>query len=448
MNSYAPFDTKQTEYMIKCQSSWFNVAEGGKRGAKNVINALAFCIALENHKNKLHLIGGVSISAAKINIIDCDGYGIINYFSGRCKEGKYKNKDCLYVSTVTGQKILLISGGAKDGDEKYIKGNTYGMAYITEANECHPKFLKEVFDRTISSDDRKVFHDLNPKAPNHEYYKEILEFHEKMQKKIPSYGYNYCHFNIFNNLSIDDEKLRIILRTYDKSSIWYKRDIQGLRIASAGVLFGEIANNEVRYLTTTKIPGYVTTGVDFGKNGSNHAFCSQIIARNFNNVLVVRSDEVDCSKNAEEVKDKDGIGQKLKSLEVGFIKHIKYVLKLYGHIDCIYPDSAEPALIDFLINCLKKNGLNIPVKGSIKIPINDRVYMFGLLLMQDRIKFITGETKEIVTSLQEAMQDEEADDDRYLDDGTSDIDVLDACNYGIESWYAQLVRLGGLRDDR
>lgn len=443
MNSYAPFDVKQIEYLNKCQSSWFNVAEGGKRGAKNVINALSFCIALENHKNKLHLVAGVSMSTAKINTIDCDGYGIINYFHGRCKEGKYKGKDCLYVYTKTGEKVLLIAGGAKDGDEKYIKGNTYGMAYVTEANECHEKFLKEVFDRTLSSENRKVFHDLNPKAPNHWYYTEILKFHEEQQIKNPNYGYNFTHFNIFNNLSITNDKLKTILSTYDKTSIWYKRDILGQRIASAGVLFGEIANNKMRYITDKMMSGYITTGVDFGKNGSDHAFCSQIISRAYREVLVIRSDEVDCSKDTEEIKDDGGIGQKLKGLEIGFIKHIKEVLKITGRIDCIFPDSAEPALIDFLISCLRKNGLSIPVKGSLKIEIKDRIYMFGLLFMQDRIKFLNKGTDYIITGFQEAMQDEEAEDDRWLDDGTSDIDILDACNYGIEQWYAQLIQLGG-----
>ena len=140
----------------------------GKRGGKNVLNALCFCILLENHPDRLHLLAGVSIANVKLNIIDCDGYGITNYFSGRYREGKYKNKDCLYVRCADGkEKILLISGGAKDGDEKYIKGNTYGMAYITEANECHQKFLKEVMDRNISSTDRKIFNDLNHKPQDH-----------------------------------------------------------------------------------------------------------------------------------------------------------------------------------------------------------------------------------------------------------------------------------------
>ena len=60
-----------------------------------------------------------------------------------------------------------------------------------------------------------------------------------------------------------------------------------------------------------------------------------------------------------------------------------------------------------------------------------------------QVKFVKNETEEIVKGLQEATQDENAEDDRYLDDGTSDIDILDANNYGIEKWYKQLLRIGG-----
>ena len=46
-NQLAPLCEKQANYIRKCQTSWFNVAHGGKRGGKNVTNGLAFCIALE-----------------------------------------------------------------------------------------------------------------------------------------------------------------------------------------------------------------------------------------------------------------------------------------------------------------------------------------------------------------------------------------------------------------
>ena len=441
MNSYAPFNQKQVDYLHRTLECWFNVAEGGKRGSKNVLNALCFCILLENHKDKLHLVAGVSIATVKLNIIDCNGYGIMNYFSGRCREGKYKNKDCLYIKCADGQeKIILISGGAKDGDEKYIKGNTYGMAYVTEANECHPKFLKEVFDRTISSSNRKIFHDLNPKPPAHWYYTDILDFHEQQQKEDSSYGYNYEHFNIFDNMSITNEQLKTRLKTYDKNSIWYKRDILGNRIANAGILFDLIANNKERYLTKNKMTGLITCGVDFGKNGSKHAFCTQVLSRSYREVLVLRSDEVDCT-NQDGVQDTDGIGVKLKQLKDGFIKHIKYVIMNYGKVDYIFADSAEPTIIDFLQKSLENENIHIPVKPSIKIPIEDRIHLIGVLLMQDRLKFIQGETNEIVLSLQEATQDDKCEVDRWLDDGTSDIDILDAFNYGIENWSRELMLL-------
>ena len=208
MNKPAPFSMRQYEYMQHCLTSWFNVAEGGKRGGKNVLQTLIFCMLLEEHENKIHLVAGVSVATAKLNILDCDGYGLLNYFEGRCREGKYKDRDCVYVQTKTGEKIVLVSGGGKNGDEKLIKGNTYGMAYITEANECHPQFLKETFDRTISSTNRKVFHDLNPKDPEDWYYTEILRFHEEQQEADSEYGYNYGHFTLVDNMSLSDEKIR------------------------------------------------------------------------------------------------------------------------------------------------------------------------------------------------------------------------------------------------
>ena len=52
MNNPAPFSRRQYEYFQRCIYSWFNVAEGGKRGGKNVLQTLIFCTLLETHKNK------------------------------------------------------------------------------------------------------------------------------------------------------------------------------------------------------------------------------------------------------------------------------------------------------------------------------------------------------------------------------------------------------------
>jgi len=235
-----------------------------KRAGKNVLNILAWCDIIEGHKDKLHLAAGVSVASARLNIIDSNGYGVLEYFKGRCRSGKYQERDALYVQTQTGEKVILISGGGKEGDERYVKGNTYGSVYVTEVNECAQTFVKEIFDRTLSSQDRKIFFDLNPKAPNHWFYTEILDRHQENNYKYDKYGFNYEHFTLHDNFSFSDDKIREIVRTYQKNSVWYIRDILGKRTNAEGLIYdmyspaneyedGQGANMEMwyhRYYTT------------------------------------------------------------------------------------------------------------------------------------------------------------------------------------------------------
>lgn len=434
-NELAPLDKKQVNYILNSKKCWLNVAHGGKRGGKNVINVLAFCIALENHPNKIHLVAGYDTASARLNIVDCDGYGLNNYFGGRCHEGKYKNRDCLFVNTPKGEKVILIVGGGKANSFKTIKGNTYGMAYITEVNECNQEFLKEVEDRTLTSGDRKIFHDLNPKSPKHWYYTEYLAFHEKQQKENEDYGLNYEEFNIFDNLSISNEKLKNVLSTYDKSSIWYKRDILGKRVANESFLFKQIIEQEERYIIEDVKHGYISVGVDFGGNDSAHAFVTSQIMRDYSEVICVKSTKT------EVIED---IHQRLEQLKKEFKKHIVASLLKCGRIDVIYADCAEQILISALQEVLDELKLHIPIKNSIKKPISSRIYAINMLLMSDKLKFVKGDTKEIIIALQEVVQDPDEIDDRWLDDGTSDIDTLDAFNYSCENWYNQILKnIGG-----
>ena len=267
MNIPAPFSENQMRFFWNCFDHWFNVAEGGKRGGKNVLITMAYCTILEKHPSRIHLIAGVSTATARLNILDCDGFGLKNYFEGRCREGTYQNRDCLYIQTATGEKVVLVSGGGKAGDEKLIKGNTYGTAYITEANECSETFIKEVFDRTLSSPDRKVFHDLNPKAEGHWYYESILNLHEKKQSENPKYGFNYGHFTIADNMSISDEQLRAVLATYDRSTVWYARDILGKRKAAEGLVYPFFSAGQDTYLfhgDASHIDGQFYVSIDYG----------------------------------------------------------------------------------------------------------------------------------------------------------------------------------------
>jgi len=238
-NQYAPFNVRTVEYFKNCikPKNWLCVAEGGKRAGKNIINILAWCTVLETHPDYLHLAGGVTNSTAKMNIIQSNGFGVANYFKGRCREGKYQDRDALYITTKAGEKVILIGGGESNGSERLIKGFTLGTVYVSEANECAESFIKECFDRTISSSLRKIFFDLNPKNPQHYFYQTILDVHQEKSHIYHDYGYIWQHFTIADNLSISTERMKELLKTYKRNSVWWIRDIAGLRTAAEGVIY-------------------------------------------------------------------------------------------------------------------------------------------------------------------------------------------------------------------
>ena len=137
MSKYAAFTKKQAAYIKRSGSCWLNVAEGGKRAGKNVINIIAFAMNIEVTTDKIHLAAGVTQGTARMNIIDSNGFGLKHYFEGRCREGKYQGVEALYIKTANGEKVVLIAGGQKINDAARIKGFSLGSVYITEANECH-----------------------------------------------------------------------------------------------------------------------------------------------------------------------------------------------------------------------------------------------------------------------------------------------------------------------
>lgn len=421
INTPAPFTQNQVDYLHRTMTSWYNVAEGGKRGGKNVLQVLAFCMALQNHPNKLHLIAGVSQTTAKLNIVDCDGFGLMNFFDGKCRQGKYNDRSALFVQTKTGEKIILVSGGAKDGDEKYIKGNTYGMAYVTEANECHPNFIQEVFDRTLSSADRKIFHDLNPKAESHWYYTDVLDFHQEKQRRDRKYGYNYGHFTIADNLSIDDEKLRNTLKTYQKGTVWYERDILGRRKTAQGIIFPNFASDQTPYIIKQEdLPKRfrsIECGFDIGGNGS--AYAMTCTGQGYDGIQY----KLKAEKRQADKMSMDDVE--------GFVTEFcDYVEKKYDvRIDSINCDH-----IDVIINTINDN-TKYSAGKCYKPPLQDRVFLYSKLFKTQKVKFVEDECEDLIDELCELVFDPKSEEAVYLDDSSYQIDTWDSNIYSESSYW-------------
>lgn len=424
--AYAPFTVRQQEYIARSRTSWLSVAEGGKRAGKNVINILAWAICLDDHPERLHLAAGVSIASAKMNILDSNGFGLRAIFQGRCRVGKYMGKEAMYIQTFVREKIVIFAGGAKANDAAYIKGNTFGTAYVTEANECHQSFVQEVLDRTLSSRRRQIFMDLNPKPPRHWFYTDFLNFQEKLRDEGKNPGYNYGHFDIFGNLSLSNDQIREIVRKYDRSSIWFQADILGKRTASAGRIYPDYSYDATDLKDDRKWHYWeYAIGVDVGGTDATVA------------TLIGITDRFEEVHLLDGIYHRQGLSERMTeskyaSLIAGWVERVS---KVHPGICTIYVDSAAKMFRACLREELANRKLTqYAIHGTDKSDgINQRIELISQLLAQKKLKIAPSMSKWHEALQMATWSTKEFEKGKWvrLDDGSYPVDCLDSMEYAI-----------------
>ena len=441
------FSEKHKEYIRRCVSCEFNVAEGAVRAGKTVDNVYAFAHELKTAPDRIHLATGSTVGNAKLNIGDCNGLGLEYIFRGQCHWGKYKDNEALYIkgpSTRFQQKIIIFAGASKVDSFKKIRGNSYGMWIATEINLHHDSTIKEALNRQLAAKHLRVFWDLNPDNANANIYTEYIDKYKKQaeEDKFPG-GYNYMHCTLYDNMTISDERKRKIEAQYDPNSIWYMRDIKGMRVVASGLIYRRFADD-----TSTKQFVFcldkkptdlmeIILGIDFGGSGSGHAFTATAITRGYSAVIALASERIAC-------KDEQGNQIEIDPEQLGtmFCNFCRKIISRYGYITTVYADSAEQTLIAGIRSSLRRNGLGwIRVENALKTEINDRINALVMLMAQGRFFYVGKECASLVTALCTAVWDpNEITKNVRLDDGTSDIDSLDSFEYTFERSISMLIR--------
>ena len=235
---WKPFSDKHKEYIKQALDSRMCVAEGAIRSGKTIDHCIIAQAYLETCKDKIHLASGSTVGNAKLNIGDCNGFGLEHLFRGRCRWGHYKDNDALLIKTLTGEKVVIFAGGGKADSYKKILGNSYGLWIATEINEHYDSldsrtsFIKVAMGRQLAAQQPFILWDLNPCNPGHSIYESYID------RYLDSYkGYLYEHFTIDDNLSITPERRDEIEQQYVKDSVWYRRDILGERCIAEGLVY-------------------------------------------------------------------------------------------------------------------------------------------------------------------------------------------------------------------
>ena len=427
------FSEKHMDYIRRCRECTVNVAEGAVRACKTVDNIYAFCMELQKTRDKLHLATASTIANAKLIIGDCNGFGIEHYFKDQCRWGKYKGNEALIIkgaSTNFKTRIVIFCGGMLESSFKSIRGNSYGMWIATEINLHTDSFIKEAFNRTLAADKRKIFWDLNPDNPKAKIYTEYIDRYrnDSVEGKFIG-GYNYGHFTIDDNINIPEQRREEIRSQYDTSSVWYKRDILGIRIAADGIIFRGFADDPERYIRddieTEKITS-INIGIDFGGNKSKTVFVATAFLDGFKSLTVIAEHKIEGGKG-----DVDP-GQINKE----FITFVEALYKKFpAHlIKYVWADNENQAVINGLRYACRNARLAVQVMDCKKAPCNERIAALTSLMAQDRF-FVLRDCRHVIESLAEQIWDPKITDrDVRLDNGTCDIDTADALEYSFSKF--------------
>ena len=250
----------------------------------------------------------------------------------------------------------------------------------------------------------------NPDAPQH-WVKKFLDSDADI----------YCQTStIFDNPFLPPEFVDNLCKEY-AGTVYYNRFILGQWVAAEGIIYRQFCDNPERFIIDDLEPGdavrNAVIGVDFGGGSSAHAFCC--MGFTIRGKLVV----------LDEYREKQALDP--TRLEAQFLD---FVLRCRARwlITDVWCDSAEQTLINGLRAAAARTGLGLNIGNSLKRPINDRIRATCILMGAGRF-FVARSCRETIDALKSALWDSnKVTEDVRLDDGTTNIDSLDAMEYAFE----------------
>lgn len=304
-----------------------------------------------------------------------------------------------------GEKCYCL-GADKINQVDRIRGSSIKYCYGDEVVTWHEdvfNMLKSRLDKPYSCFDGTC----NPDSPNHWFYKFL-------QSDADIFLQNYT---LEDNPFLSREFIENLKKEYS-GTVLYDRYILGRWALAEGLIYKEFADHPQAFMVSREaLPerfDYIGIGHDFGGNRSNHAFVATGISFD-NHMYKLRAKSIPAT------------GMSFIQLEREFRAFVEGIIRDYGYPDGVYCDSAEQTMI----NSYRQN-TTYPVYNSLKKPINDRIRCTLLLMGGGRYHIVEGECEDLVNGLKTAVWDKDALQDKRLDNGTSDIDILDADEYSFE----------------
>ena len=399
---------KQAEYIRGANRLW-NGKIGATQCGKTYIDTLYVIpsrIIERRGKPGLNFITGVSKSTLKRNIIEpmkeLWGDGLISDINGE------------NAATLFGAKVYCI-GAEKISQLSKIRGARIKYLYIDEVTDINEEVFN-FFPTRLSFEYSVCDFTGNPSYPTHH----IKKFIDRTDIDI------YCQsLTLYDNVFLSPKVIKQYETTY-AGTVYFDRYILGRWRRAEGAVYRKFADNPAPFMIRKPDPktlGRINIGVDFGGSGSKHA-CVATAITDDGKLIALKAKSIPA-------KDTD-----TDDLINGFIlPFADSIEKEYGRLDGIYCDSAEQTILNTV-----RRRTQIHVYNSIKNQINDRIRATVIAMGEGRFFIVEDQCGDLVGGLMNAVWDKDKINDARLDDGTSDIDILDAFEYSFEYYLYKFQR--------
>lgn len=397
--------SKQNEYIRNATHRW-NIKTGAVRSGKSYVDT-AYTIPARIRerigKPGLTVIFGVSRDTIERNVLQpmCEIYG-----SGLV--GTINNRNMAWVC---GEDVYCL-GAEKISQVAKVQGSSIKYAYGDEVAKWNREvfeMLKSRLDKPYSCFDGAC----NPENPTH-WLKEFID------SDIDIYVQKY---EIFDNAYLPKEYVENLCKEYE-GTVYYDRLIKGLWKRAEGAIYRMFADDPDRFIRPVNIRDIkeIRIGIDFGGNGSGHSFVATAIL--WNGIVQPVMSRKHMKKDFPQGID----ANKLSEL---FLQFVADVIAKYGKPRYAFWDNAETVLGQSIENACRKEFPFLLVLPAIKKKINERINYTVRLMGAGRF-FITPDCLTLKKALQDAVYNSKALQEERLDDGSTDIDTLDAFEYTIE----------------
>lgn len=400
------------------------ICDGAVRSGKTSIEVVAFIDwAMREFSGQRFGICGKTVGSAVENMV-------IPYISMHYAKKRYtlhwrRSQKILEVRRGRRVNYFEVFGGKDESSFALIQGRTLAGVLLDEVVLMPESFVNQALAR-CSVEGAKFFFSCNPGNPNHWFKQEWID-------RRKEHNALYLHFEMTDNPGLSEKTLALYQSTY--TGLFYDRYVRGLWVPAEGLVYQYFASHTEEFLIDDPIKWcaehsqritMVMLGVDFGGTGSANKFQATGIT---DGGTVLSLDEEYIKREV----DPDALNR-------AFSSFVQRVSAVYGNSQT-RADSAEQILIRGFIHTAEKDRLRTTVKNALKLEINDRIRLTLLLMAQKRL-YVSRKCPHLIEAFQTAVYDPKSYEDVRLDDGTSDIDSLDAFEYSIEPWSKQLEAAG------